>query len=60
MCVCVCVREQSCHELTDIYIGLMSRVFANCLGDQGSILGRVRQKTQKWYLISPCLTLGLR
>ena len=27
--------------------GLMSRVFANGLGDQGSISGRVLRKTQK-------------
>ena len=31
-------------------IGLMSSVFANGLGDQGSIPGRVRPKTQKMVL----------
>ena len=31
-------------------IGLMSRVFANGLGDWGSILGRVIPKTQKTVL----------
>ena len=31
-------------------IGLMSRVFAKCLGDWGSILGRVIPKTQKMVL----------
>ena len=37
-------------------IGQMSRVFTNGLGDRGSIPGRVIPKTQKWYLIAPCLT----
>ena len=31
-------------------IGLMSRVFTNGLGDQGSILGQVIPKTQKMVL----------
>ena len=31
-------------------IGLMSRVFANGVGDRGSISGRVVQKTQKMIL----------
>ena len=31
-------------------IGLMSRVFANCLGDLGSILGRIIPKTLKMAL----------
>ena len=34
----------------------MSRVFASGPGDRGSIPGRVIPKTQKWYLITPCLT----
>ena len=34
----------------------MRRVFANGLGDRGSIPGRVIPKAQKWYLIPPCLT----
>ena len=40
-------------------IGIMVRVFANGPGDLGSILGRVIPKTQKWYLIPPCLTLSI-
>ena len=36
--------------------GLMSRLFGNGPGDRGSILSRVILKTQKWYLIPPCLT----
>ena len=36
-------------------IGLMSRVFANGLGDQGSILGRVIPKTQELLLDSALL-----
>ena len=30
-----------------------------CLGDQGSIPGQVIPKTQKWYLMPPCLTLNI-
>ena len=37
-------------------IGLMVRVFANGLGDRGSISGRVIPKIKKWYLMPPCLT----
>ena len=37
----------------------MVRVFASDLTDWGSILGQVIQKTQKWYLMPPCLTLSL-
>ena len=40
-------------------IGLMSRVFTNGSGDRGSIPGRVISKTQKWYLIPPCLALSI-
>ena len=36
-----------------IDIGMMVRVFANDLGDLGSIPGRVIPKTQKWYLMPP-------
>ena len=36
----------------------MSRVFASGPRDQSSIPGRVIPKTQKWYLIPPCLTLS--
>ena len=38
-------------------IGLRSRVFASGPGDRGSIPGRVIPKTQKWYLMPPCLIL---
>ena len=40
-------------------IGLMSRVFANGLGDRGSLLGRVIPKTSKWYMMPFCLTLSI-
>ena len=33
-------------------------VFANSPGDRGSIPGWVIPKTQKWYLMCPCLTLS--
>ena len=39
-------------------IGLMSRVFANSPGDRGSIASRAIPKTQKWYLMPPCLALS--
>ena len=39
-------------------IGLMSRVFANGPGDQGSVPGRVIPKTQKTVLDTICLTLS--
>ena len=35
------------------------KVFANGLGDQGSISGRGIRMTQKWYLMPPCLTLSI-
>ena len=38
----------------------MSRVFANGPRDQSSISGRVVPKTQKWYLMLPCLTLSIK
>ena len=41
-----------------LIIGQVGRVFANGPGDLGSIPGRVMPKTQKWYLIPPCLTLS--
>ena len=41
-------------------IGLAVRVFSNGPGDQRSIPGRVIPKTQKWYLMPPCLTLSIR
>ena len=37
----------------------MVRVFANGSGDLGSIPGQVIPKTQKWYLMPPCLTLSI-
>ena len=40
-------------------IDIMVRVFANGPGDLGSLPGRVKPKTQKWYLIPPCLTISI-
>ena len=40
-------------------IDMMVRVFANGSGDPGSIPGQVIPKTQKWYLMPPCLTLSI-
>ena len=40
-------------------IGIMVRVFANGPGELGSIPGRDIPKTQKWYLMPPCLTPAL-
>ena len=40
-------------------IGLKSRVFFNVPGDRGSIPGRVIRKTEKWYLMSTCLTISI-
>ena len=40
-------------------IGLMCRAFANGLEDRGSVPGRVIPKTQKLYLMPPCLTLSI-
>ena len=40
-------------------IGIMVRVFANGLGDLGSIPGRVIPQTKKWSLMPPCLTLSI-
>ena len=40
-------------------IDLMSRVFANNQRDWDSIPGRGIPKTQKWYLMPPCLTLSI-
>ena len=42
----------------------MGRVFANGPGDRGSIPGQVipktlKKKKKKWYLILPCITLGI-
>ena len=46
------------HLIILCTIGLVGRMFTNGPGDQGSILGRVIPKTQKWYLMPPCLTLS--
>ena len=40
-------------------ISLMRRMFANGPGDRVSIPGRVIPKTRKWYLMLPCLALGI-
>ena len=40
-------------------IGRMNWVFATGRGDWGSIPGWVILKTQKWYLMQPCLTLSI-
>ena len=42
-------------------IGLMGRVFTNCLGDRGSIIGRVIPKTKKLkgLVRSPKIVIGL-
>ena len=48
-------RKQQVLVLLKVPIGLLGRVFANGPGDLGSIPGRLK----KWYLISPCLTLGI-
>ena len=45
------------HDSKNICI--MVRVFANGPGDLGSIPGQVKTKTQKWYLMLPCLTLSI-
>ena len=37
----------------------MSRVLANGPANRSSIPGRVIPKTQKWYLMTPCLTLSI-
>ena len=37
----------------------MVRVFLNVPGDLGSIPCRVISKTQKWFLMTPCLTLSI-
>ena len=46
MCVCVCVYVCVYNQA----IGLISRVFSNCLGDRGSIPDQVIPKTQKMVL----------
>ena len=59
------VREPSGHPrlqsptLLYLHISLMSRVFTIGPGDRVSIPSRVISKTQKWYLMPPCLTLSI-
>ena len=48
----------SCSSIIHRYC-LVVRVFAKDPGDGGSIPGRVIPKTQKWFLIPPCLTLSI-
>ena len=50
------ICEYSKHQAN---FGLVVRVFTNGLGDRGSISGQVIPKTQKWYLIPPCLTVNI-
>ena len=38
----------------------MSRVFTNGPGDWGSIASWIIPKTQKWYMMPPCLTLSIK
>ena len=40
-------------------ISIIVIMLPNGPGDYSSILGRVIPKTQKWYLMSPCLTLSI-
>ena len=49
----------SCYIFLVPAIGIMNRVFANGPVDLGSIPGQVIPKTQKWYLMLPCLTLSI-
>ena len=37
----------------------MRKVFLDVQGARGSIPGRIIRKTQKWYLMLPCLTLSI-
>ena len=71
VCVCACVFsvlvnyyketiEIGFHYfIVNRAIGIMNKVFANGPGDLGSIPSRVILKTQKWYLILPCLILSI-
>ena len=49
-------NENICGFAVYIYIYTLSRVFANGPVDRSSIPDRLIPKTQKWYLIPPCLT----
>ena len=56
VCMCMCIYEyihthtRVCVNISVLCIGLMSRVFANDLGHQGSIPDPVIPKTQKMVL----------
>ena len=55
-------RYQPFVRLTSDFYRLISqvvRMFANSPVDRGSIPGRAIPKTQKWYLMPPCLTLSI-
>ena len=52
-------RRVYIYKSKDWSIGLAVRVFANGPRDQGSIPGWVIPKTQKWYLMTLCLTLSI-
>ena len=43
------------HSMNAQFVGLMSRVFTNGLGDWGSIPGQVIPKTQKMVLVAALL-----
>ncbi len=52
------------ETVTPVVVGALGKmtgrvgVFANGLGDRDSIPGRIIPKTQKWYLMPPCLALS--
>ena len=59
-----CIKEKATTKellvlLIKQLISIMLKVFANGLGHQGSILGLVIEKTQKWYLMTPCLAISI-
>ena len=55
-------KNQSFFIILNMYIYIMydkeltRELFASCLGDRGSISVQIIPKTQKLYLIAPCLT----
>ena len=52
-------KYKSSYIYINVQLFLRIRVFTNGPGDLGSIPGRVIPKTQKWYLMLSCLTLGI-
>ena len=48
------------YDVCLLCIGVMSRVFGNGPGDRVSIRARVKPKSQKKYLMPPCLTLSIK